>query len=95
MLDECMCTKGTMPTHVWTLPYTNESLDKNQTNMTPIVIILAVSRENGLELIQTYPRSINAMKFKCFLDELRNRNPFDDILLVMDNLSFHKSRAMK
>jgi len=35
------------------------------------------------------------MKFKCFLDELRNRNPFDDILLVMDNLSFHKSRAMK
>ena len=63
--------------------------------MTPIAIILAVSRENGLELIQTHPRSINATKFKCFLDELRNRNPFDDILLVMDNLSFHKSRAMK
>ena len=90
-----MCTKTTMPTHVWTLPYTNESLDKNLTNMTPIAIILAVSRENGLELIQTHPRSINAMKFKCFLDELRIRNPFDDILLVMDNLSFHKSRAMK
>ena len=90
-----MCTKGTMPTHVWSLPYTNESLDKSQTNMTPIAIILAVSRENGLELIQTHPRSINATKFKCFLDKLRNRNPFDDILLVMDNLSFHKSRAMK
>ena len=51
MLDECMCTKGTMPTHVWTMPYTNESLDKSQTNMTPIAIVLAVSRENGLELI--------------------------------------------
>ena len=55
--------------------------------MTPIAIILAVSRENGLELIQTHPRSINAMKFKSFLEELRARNPFDDILLVMDNLS--------
>ena len=95
MLDECMCTKTTMPTHVWTLPHTNESLDKSNTNMRPIAIVLAISREKGLELIQTYPRSINAMKFKSFLEELRARNPFDDILLVMDNLSLHKSRAMK
>ena len=63
--------------------------------MTPIAIVLAISREKGLELLHTHPRSINAMKFKSFLEELRARNPFDDILLVMDNLSLHKSRAMK
>ena len=35
------------------------------------------------------------MKFKTFLEEIRLKYPLDDILLVMDNLSLHKSRAMK
>ena len=30
-----------------------------------------------------------------FLDNLRSKYPFDDIIIVMDNLSLHKSRHMK
>ena len=65
-----------MPKHAWSLPNTNISLDKKWTNIQPIAIILAVSRENGLDHIQT-------------------QYPLDDILLVMDNLSLYKSKAMK
>ena len=35
------------------------------------------------------------MKFKSFLDELRSLNPFDNIILTMDNLGVHKSQFTK
>ena len=56
---------------------------------------MAVSREGGVELVQVYPKSIDKRKFKMFLDELRRKHPFTDICLVMDNLSLHKSGAVR
>mgnify|MGYP001157521180 CR=1 FL=1 len=35
------------------------------------------------------------MKFQMFLQRLRDQNQFEDIILMMDNLSFHKSRDIK
>lgn len=49
----------------------------------------------GLEHIEIYNNSINKQKFKAFLENLRAKFPFDDVILVMDNLSFHKSRDVK
>ena len=57
--------------------------------------IVAVSQEIGLEKIEVYKNSINRTKFKMFLDNLRSKYPFDDIMLVMDNLSIHKSLEVK
>ena len=45
----------------------------------------------GLELLQVYPHSVNIQKFKMFLEDLRRKFLFDDILLVMDNLNLHRS----
>jgi len=42
-----------------------------------------------------YEKSINKQKFKIFLDSLRNKYPFDDILLMMDNLSMHKGNEIR
>ena len=39
----------------------------------------------------TFKQSVSISKFKVFLEELRSRNPFDNIILVMDNLAVHKS----
>ena len=39
----------------------------------------------------TFPKSVNTMKFKVFLDELRRRNPFDNIFIMMDNLAVHRT----
>ena len=35
------------------------------------------------------------MKFKSFLKNLRSKFFFDDILLIMDNVAFHKSYEVK
>ena len=45
----------------------------------------------GLEYIEVYNKSINKKKFKIFLENLRSKYPFDDMMLVMDNLSVHRS----
>ena len=58
-------------------------------------MVLAVSRERGVELVDIHKKSINKNKFKIFLDRLRQLNFFDDIMLMMDNLSFHKSGDIK
>ena len=48
-----------------------------------------------MDHVQVFPKSINKSKFKQFLQNLRDKFPFEDIILVMDNLSFHKSNAVK
>ena len=94
-LDECLVTKRTLPTHVWSLPKQNAEIDMKDCYTKARAIILAVSRENGVENVEIYPNSINKRKFKVFLENLRNKYPFDDILLMMDNLSLHKSNEMR
>ena len=46
----------------------------------------------GVDHVEVFPKSINKIKFKAFLENLRNKYPFEDIILVMDNLSLHKSK---
>ena len=70
-------------------------MDQTQTHEKAFAVIMAASREMGVELVSVHERSINKMKFKMFLEELRAKNPFDDIMLHMDNISFHKSDDVK
>ena len=49
----------------------------------------------GVDLVSVHDKSINKMKFKMFLEELRAKYPFDNILLHMDNISFHKSEDVR
>ena len=80
-----------MPTHAWALPKTNISVDQKEINIGAHAILLAVSREYGVDHVEVFPKSINKVKFKAFLENLRSKYPFEDIILVMDNLSLHKS----
>ena len=85
-----MVTKKTVPSHSWSKQKQNISLDYQHMDTNAIAVIGAVSREKGLELVMTWPKSITKIRFKIFLEELRRINQFDDIILVADNLSFHK-----
>jgi transposase len=58
-------------------------------------VLGAVSREYGLEHLMVFDFSVNTLKFKIFLDELRSKYPFDDIALMMDNLRVHTSKITK
>lgn len=79
-----MITKSTFPTNEWSRKYENVCIDLSKTNTSPIAIVCGVSREKGVELMMTFPKSINIPKFKVFLEELRRKNPFDDIIIQMD-----------
>ena len=55
-------------------------------------MIAAISRERGVELVMTFNYSINTIRFKIFLEELRRRNLFSNIFIMMDNLAVHRSQ---
>ena len=87
-----MITKKTFNTHVWTRPRSNITLDQGETYTKTKAVILAISREKGIESIMFFEKSINKQKFRIFLEEIRSANPYEDVMLMMDNLSLHKSR---
>ena len=68
-------------------------MDQSQRNTQPIAVLGAVSREFGMDMVMQFKNSVNGTKFLTFLDNLRAKYPFDDILLVMDNLAVHRSQA--
>ena len=75
--------------------YHNTQFDFACIDTTPIAVIASVSREYGLDLMMMFKYSVNTQKFKVFLEELRRKYPFDDILLIMDQLTAHTCRASK
>ena len=53
-LDECMITKRTLPKTVWSLPKTNVFLDQKEISIKNKAILVAVSREYGLDHIEVH-----------------------------------------
>ena len=94
-LDEFVVTKNTWPTHAWMVKKDNITIDQSKAYNKTLAVVMAISRECGVELVDVYEESINKLKFKLFLQNLRQRNPFNDVMLVMDNLSVHKSGEVK
>ena len=56
---------------MWTLPKTNLQIDQKEAFTETYAVVLAISRERGIELVEIHKKSINKMKFKLFLDRLR------------------------
>ena len=83
MLDECMITSRTMLTHIWISCRNNILIDNKSKNDKAYAVIVAASREFGIEYIDIYKNSVNKIKFKSFLDGYRSSRPFDDVILVM------------
>ena len=63
-LDEFVVTKKTWDTHVWALPKENYMLDQAKAYTDTFAVILAISREKGIELVDIQMKSINKRKFK-------------------------------
>ena len=94
-LDEFIVSKLTISTHIWTNKKRNIEYDLSKIQTKPKAVVMAVSREYGLDLLQIYKNSINKNKIKVFLDELRRKYWTDDILLIMDNLAVHRNGEVK
>ena len=68
-------------------------MDQQHYGRKAIAVLAGVSQERGVDLMMQFEKSVNIEKFKVWLDELRARHFYDDICLVMDNLSVHHSHA--
>ena len=90
-----MVTKRTIPQGDWSLPLIHSEIDLSKIDTKPIAVLGGVSLENGIDLVKTYPKSVNNDKFLMFLQELRDKFWLDDIVVIMDNLSLHKSKRSK
>ena len=90
-IDEAMYTKRVLPKFDWSKKHKNASIDWQKMDTGALAVVAAISREQGVEMAMIFPKSLNVSRFKIFLDNLRAAHPFDDIMLVMDNLSVHKN----
>ena len=93
-LDEMMITTRTMPTHEWSRKNTNIAISYHQFQQKAISGIAAISWQRGVDYVILFKKSVNRDKFKIFLQGVRDKFPFDDIALYMDNLSVHKSKEI-
>ncbi len=94
-LDEFVITKNTMLKNTWSLPKMNTEISISDSYIQNKAVLIAISRESGVEHIEVYNYSINKARFKVFLQSIRDKNMFDDVILVMDNINFHKSYDSK
>ena len=58
-------------------------------------LLLGISEENGVEHWRIFEKSVNNVKFKQYLEELREANAGKKIALFLDNLSVHHSKKTK
>ena len=66
-VDEFYITKQTMPSHTWSLQKQNTRLDNKQYYDIIYAVILGVSRERGIELMEVNRKSVTKQKFKMYL----------------------------
>ena len=92
MVDEMLVTKRTFPKSEWSNKKKNCTLDMGDMYCEPIAVIGAISREKGIESVMCFRKSVNVMKYKIFLDNLRRINPFENLILVQDNLAIHRNK---
>ena len=90
-LDECVFTSKTILMRDYTNLKCNRRIPQTQLNQPVFALVLAISRENGLEHYQVYDKSVNKYKFVEYLDELYVPNKHESIVLFLDNLGVHKS----
>jgi hypothetical protein len=58
-LDETLITKSTVPKREWTPKKKSLAIDFGQFSREVIAIIASISREAGVDLIMTFPKSVN------------------------------------
>ena len=58
-------------------------------------LVLAISKENGVEHYDIYDKSVDQKKFEDYLDNLYIANKHDKLAIFMDNLSVHKTTSIK
>ena len=90
-LDECIFTSKTMKTTDYTPLKIPHRIPQVAINQPVYALILAISKEHGLEYCKIFDNSVNYQKFMEYLDDLYVENKHESIAIFADNLSAHKT----
>ena len=83
-LDETCFTRKTMVDTEWSKLKENMFVDSARLEEPTLALLSAVSREKGQEHFKVFQRSVNIVKLKQYLTELRAANSDDKICFFMD-----------
>ena len=90
--DEMVITKSTIPKVSWSNKKQNISLDMKELDEKYISIVGGISSSRGFEVWMCWYSAINKKRYVQFLEELREANGKQPILLVQDNCSSHHAK---
>ena len=74
------------------MPKSNFTLPTSRLDEPTLAMLAGISKEKGKEHFMVFDKSVNVVKFKQYIAELKVINKEDKICIFMDNLSTHKSR---
>ena len=90
-VDETMFTKRTIKGEAYSGRHSNIRV-KEEDVMTPYVAaIAAVSKDRGLDLLQTFSGPVNTESFTAFVERLQLLRPGQEIAIFMDQARYHVS----
>ena len=94
-LDETNFTKLALQTIEWSRRLTNLSVDQQDVYTGYRSVIATISEERGVELISIQAKAVTEYDFLRYLVDLSRANDKRPFALFMDNLSVHKTNAVK
>ena len=94
-LDEAVFTFNTIRKKAWFSKLENLKVSQESRQMKPLALIAAIESDRGLVSYAIREGSINAESFIDFLQQLKEHMLCPEICLYLDNLSVHKTRAVK
>ena len=89
-----MFTKHTGKVRDWSAKGHNTSVGETSYYTDYKAVVAGISSEVGVELVYISERAITQETFVEFLEELRERNGHQKLLLFMDNLTVHKANSV-
>jgi hypothetical protein len=94
-LDEAVFTFNTVRKKAWFSKNGNLKVSQESRNMNALALIAAIESERGLVSYAIHEGSINSEKFIAFLEQLKEHMSCPEICLYLDNLSVHRTKAVK
>ena len=72
----------------------NHRLPIKKVDQPTISLVLAISEENGIEHYGIYKKGFDQQMFGDYLNNLSVANKHENIVILMDNCSIHKTPTM-
>ena len=95
-MDESMFTCGQVAPKIWYLPQTNPVyLPKKKVGFKAIAVAAAINKKGEVVAHQIQDHSIDADAFMQFLRNLKSHVRRKKAVLLVDNLSVHRTKAVR